>query len=94
MRALAGITVFCTALFTMPARVGFDCRTIWNLNACNRTPGCGFREVYFRKGSFDPRKEGCFPSKETMPRRVRLLCIDPGAAKLRACDPTDRLDAV
>jgi hypothetical protein len=53
----------------LPARVGFDCRTIGRPAQCNRTPGCGFVEVYFKHPEqyFDPRLEGCYPRNQMFP---------------------------
>ena len=42
------LVALCVGLFASTTRVDVECRAIrGNPEVCNRTPGCGFREVYF-----------------------------------------------
>jgi len=85
------LVALCVGLFASTTRVDVECRAIrGNPEVCNRTPGCGFREVYFFRHPervdpaldprlhfepLDPRLEGCFPRKELLPKRVRLISL-------------------
>jgi len=71
------IAALLLGLFTAPTRVPFECRAIQRPELCNRTPGCGFREVYFKHPEryFDPRAEGCFPLSTTLPKRQRFISL-------------------